>query len=127
MNSSCSHGSSGSDASMDEKKMRRRISNRESARRSRMKKQKHLQDLTTEMGKLERERAEISQACSAKTRSHLALRSENDALLSEKVALTDYLNSIEAAMGKFKECSEAAEPCLVHGQLQQITTSSAGI
>lgn len=74
-----------------------------------MKQQKHLQDLATEVGKLERERDEISEACIAKSRNHLVLRSENNALLAEKTALIDYLNSVNAVIGKFKEGSRRAE------------------
>ncbi|PKI63674.1 bZIP transcription factor 53-like [Punica granatum] len=127
---SCSQGSSGSDASVDEKKRRRMISNRESARRSRMKKQKQLQDLTTEIGTLERQKNEIVQACSAKTQNHLVLRSENEALLAEKMALTNRLNNINSVVWKFNESgwslrdrSEVQEPWQVHSPSQQIMTS----
>ncbi|KAK4759334.1 hypothetical protein SAY87_022465 [Trapa incisa] len=91
-------GSSESEASVDEKKMRRRMSNRESARRLRMKKQKHLQDLIVEMGKLEREKKEMLSACRDKERDHLILQGENGALLAEKAALSGYLRRMKALM-----------------------------
>ncbi|KAK4797542.1 hypothetical protein SAY86_029868 [Trapa natans] len=125
-------GSSGSETSVDEKKRRRMNSNRESARRSRMKKQKHLQDLIAEMGRLERERREMLSICDDKTKGHLILEAENGALLAEKAALAGYLGHLEALMiRKFKEaggqCSGVQEPWQVHYPPLHVAASNTGV
>ncbi|XP_030474598.1 bZIP transcription factor 53-like [Syzygium oleosum] len=134
---SLAQGSSGSEADArylgtDEKKRRRMQSNRESARRSRMRKQKHLEDLTREIGELERENREIVKAYNAKAKAHLGLQSENDALLDEKAALMDHLNGMESIIGNFNKngpCqrfgSGVQEPWLVHSPSQQIMASAS--
>lgn len=130
--------SSGSDidaryAAMDEKKRRRMISNRESARRSRMKKQKHVRDLTTEIGRFERERNEIAKAIDAKEQRWAVLQAENDVLQAEKAALTDYLENIEGVLKTYKEHSwifrqgkEVQEPWQVHNPSQEAASASNG-
>ncbi|XP_030539939.2 bZIP transcription factor 2-like [Rhodamnia argentea] len=134
---SLAQGSSGSEADAkhlgsNEKKRRRMLSNRESARRSRMRKQKHLEDLTREMGELERENREIVRAYEAKSRCHLGLQWENDALLAEKAALENYLNSMESIISSFRQngqCqrlgSGVQEPWLVHSPSQQMVASAS--
>lgn len=108
------------------------LSNRESAKRSRMRKQKHLEDLTREIGELERENREIVRAYKTKSQGHLGLQSENDALLAEKAVLEDYLNSMEAVIGNSKQngqCprfgSGVQEPWQVHSPSQQIMASAS--
>ncbi|KAK9930700.1 hypothetical protein M0R45_027729 [Rubus argutus] len=55
--------SSGSDGSaVDDKKRKKMLSNRESARRSRMKKQKHVEELTVEISRLQMSNNQIQQS-----------------------------------------------------------------
>ncbi|KAJ0086505.1 hypothetical protein Patl1_08787 [Pistacia atlantica] len=86
---------------MDEKKQRRMISNRESARRSRWRKKRHLENLTEELNQLKVENQELKNRLSwVLNKSHVVLR-ENERLTSEFVALwgrLSELNQISAAM-----------------------------
>ncbi|KAF7852032.1 hypothetical protein BT93_L1124 [Corymbia citriodora subsp. variegata] len=132
-------GSSGSEADArylgtDDKKRKRMLSNRESARRSRMRKQKHLEDLTREIGELERENRDIIKAFNAKMQGQLGLRSENEALLAEKAALMNHLNGMESIIGSFNKngpCqrfgSGVQEPWQVHSPSQQQIMASASM
>lgn len=134
---SLTQGSSESDADArylgsDEKKRKRMLSNRESARRSRMRKQKHLEDLTREMGALERENREIIKAYKEKVHGHLGLQSENEALLAEKAALMNHLNGMESMIGSFNKSgpcqrfsSAVQEPWQAHSSSQQIMASAS--
>ncbi|KAF3456340.1 hypothetical protein FNV43_RR00990 [Rhamnella rubrinervis] len=99
VSSSSSSSSSGSDSkapsvSVDEKKQRRMISNRESARRSRIRKQKLVVDLANEKAMLEKQLVEGYKEYSAITKGHFRLQSENDILMSEKMRLINHLEKV---------------------------------
>lgn len=94
-----SSSSSGSDSkalsvSVDEKKKRRMISNRESARRSRIRKQKLVVDLANEKAMLEKRLVDGYNEYSAITKGHFTLQSENDILISEKMRLINHLEKV---------------------------------
>ncbi|KAJ9681758.1 hypothetical protein PVL29_017911 [Vitis rotundifolia] len=81
-------------AMMDEKKRRRMLSNRESARRSRMKKQKLSEDLISEVSRLQNLNKEIKQTIDATTQGYRNFVSENNVLVAQKMELVDRLNSL---------------------------------
>ena len=85
--------SSGSD--IDEKKRKRKLSNRESARRSRLKKQKMMEDTIHEISTLERRIKEYSERCKVAKRRLDSLESENVSLRSEKTWLLNYVSDLE--------------------------------
>ncbi|XP_013595315.1 PREDICTED: basic leucine zipper 1-like [Brassica oleracea var. oleracea] len=85
--------SSGSD--IDEKKRKRKLSNRESARRSRLKKQKLMEDTIIEISTLERRIKENNERCKVARRRLDSLESENVALRSEKTWLLSYVSDLE--------------------------------
>ncbi|KAJ4877738.1 Basic leucine zipper 1 [Raphanus sativus] len=85
--------SSGSD--IDEKKRKRKLSNRESARRSRLKKQKMMEDTIHEISTLERRIKEYSERCKVARRRLDSVESENAALRSEKTWLSSYVRDLE--------------------------------
>ncbi|EEF43071.1 Ocs element-binding factor, putative [Ricinus communis] len=100
--------SSGSDVDapkvmIDEKKRKRMISNRESARRSRMKKQKHMEDLISEKAELERKLHEDNQKCKAILQAHLVLESENKVLRAKKMELIQHLNCLHQILESYKK------------------------
>lgn len=87
---------------MDQRKRKRMISNRESARRSRMKKQKQLDDLAAQVALLSRERQQIATAVNITTQELLAVEAENAVLSAQAGELSrrlDSLNEIIAFLG----------------------------
>ncbi|XP_040993553.1 bZIP transcription factor 44-like [Juglans microcarpa x Juglans regia] len=100
--------SSGSEADaikyglMDEKKRKRMQSNRESAKRSRMKQQKKMEDLVDEKAMLLRELKKNSASYSGRERGWHSLESENNLLIAEKMCLAkrlDKFNSLIVNLG----------------------------
>ncbi|PQP93467.1 basic leucine zipper 8 [Prunus yedoensis var. nudiflora] len=80
---SCSEGSNRAVYSVDEKKLRRKTSNRESARRSRWRKKRHFEDLTNDVNRLKVENRELKNRLGVVAQKcHVTWR-ENDRLTSE--------------------------------------------
>ncbi|XP_059647653.1 bZIP transcription factor 44-like [Cornus florida] len=106
---------------MDQRKRKRMISNRESARRSRMRKQKHLDDLRGELGLLRKENNQIITSMSVTTQHYMSIESDNSVLraqvaeLSHRLeALNEIISLSEAISGGFGVVEEpygvVAEP-----------------
>ena len=81
-------------AMMDEKKRKRMLSNRESARRSRMKKQKLGEDLINEISRLQNSNKELVQKIDFTTQGYQNFAAENNVLMAQKMELVDRLNSL---------------------------------
>uniref|UniRef100_A0A1J3JSG7 Basic leucine zipper 1 n=1 Tax=Noccaea caerulescens TaxID=107243 RepID=A0A1J3JSG7_NOCCA len=88
--------SSGSD--IDEKKRKRKLSNRESARRSRLKKQKLMEETIQEISSLERRIKESSERCKVVRQRLDSVEYENAVLISEKMWLSSYISDLENMM-----------------------------
>ncbi|KAF9674261.1 hypothetical protein SADUNF_Sadunf10G0109000 [Salix dunnii] len=130
-------GSSGSEidppnAMVDEKRRKRMISNRESARRSRMKRQKHMEDLVTEKSFLERKIYEDNKKHVALWQRHFALESENKVLTDEKLKLAEYLKNLQQVLASYNATASDQDlevsdrflnPWQVHGSVKSITAS----
>ncbi|CAO2818727.1 unnamed protein product [Amaranthus hypochondriacus] len=102
--------SSGSDsdpryANMDERKRKRMISNRESARRSRMKKQQHLDELIKEATQLKSQNVEISKKIDAVSQLYIGFQSENNVLKAQIMELTDRLRSLNSVLQFMQDTS----------------------
>ncbi|XP_058081318.1 basic leucine zipper 4-like [Magnolia sinica] len=97
----------------DERKRRRMISNRESARRSRMRKQRHLEDLRNQVNRLRAENREASNRLGLVLHHYHAFRRENDRLLAESAGLRQRLLDIHRI--------------LVFRQLQHLVSSNEQI
>lgn len=78
----------------DERKRRRMISNRESARRSRMRKQKHLENLRNQVNRLRIENRELMNRLRFVLYHFHCVRTDNDRLRSEYSMLRKKLSSI---------------------------------
>ncbi|KAB1210130.1 Ocs element-binding factor 1 [Morella rubra] len=122
--------SSGSDsdpryAAVDERKRKRMLSNRESARRSRVRKQKQLEDLTNEVSRLQMGNSQLVQSINAKEQAYVAFESANNVLRAQTMELTDRLRSLNSVLQIIEEVSgfavdipEIPDPLLNPWQLQ---------
>ncbi|KAJ8430832.1 hypothetical protein Cgig2_034159 [Carnegiea gigantea] len=98
-----------------ERKQRRMISNRESARRSRMRKQRHLDELWSQVVWLRSENHQLIDKLNRVTESHDRVLQENVQLKEEaselRQMLTDMqLNSPYSPLGSLEEVADAACP-----------------
>ncbi|CAL0316491.1 unnamed protein product [Lupinus luteus] len=99
-----SSGSEGGDpATIDERKRKRMISNRESARRSRLRKQKLLEDLTEEVNRLQGASKEIIETIKKKEDAYLKMESANNILRAQTMELTDRLQSLNSIIKRAEE------------------------
>ena len=79
---------------MDQRKRKRMQSNRESARRSRMRKQKHVNDLMAEVAQLSKENNQILTRTSITTQYYLNIEAENSVLRAQMDELSQRLQSL---------------------------------
>lgn len=78
---------------MDERKRRRMISNRESARRSRMRKQRHLENLRNQLNKCRIENRELNNRLQFILNHCNRIRTENEWLRSERTLLRQKMSN----------------------------------
>jgi len=102
----------------DQKKRKRMQSNRESARRSRMKKQQHMEDLSNQIEQLKKENVQISTNVGVTTQMYLNVESENAILrvqmaeLSHRLqSLNDIIHYIESSNSLFQETDQLFNDC----------------
>ncbi|XP_077252686.1 bZIP transcription factor 44-like [Tasmannia lanceolata] len=89
---------------MDERKRKRMLSNRESARRSRLRKQEHLDDLMTRVGQLRKENDQIIASLNLTTQHFLNVEVENSVLRTQMIELSNRLQSLNEIL----ECMNGA-------------------
>ncbi|CAL0305779.1 unnamed protein product [Lupinus luteus] len=97
--SSISQGSNRAVYSTEERKMRRMHSNRESARRSRSRKKRHLENITREANRLRIENRELKNRLSSTMHHHLFLSLQNEKLKSESIDLMSKLLDLYQILG----------------------------
>nr|GMD19937.1 bZIP transcription factor 53-like [Ipomoea batatas]GMD77085.1 bZIP transcription factor 53-like [Ipomoea batatas]GME09868.1 bZIP transcription factor 53-like [Ipomoea batatas] len=85
-------------AMYDEKKRKRMISNRESARRSRMRKQQHVEELCSQRTLLENEQSISKQQIETLSEGLARLSAENDVLRAQYAELADRLQSMNSLL-----------------------------
>lgn len=95
---------------MEERKRRRMISNRESARRSRMRKQKHLVNLRFQVNRFRMENRELNHKLQFLVHHRNRVRTENDWLRSEQTRLRQRLYNITQIL-VLQPFSSSAWPC----------------
>eukprot|EP01018_Ginkgo_biloba_P008430 Gb_29784 [translate_table: standard] len=83
---------------IDERKQKRMLSNRESARRSRMRKQQHLDELRGQAAHLIAENNHIHTKFNITSQSYLQLQEENSVLRSHAMDLSLKLQSLNVAL-----------------------------
>ncbi|KAG2705705.1 hypothetical protein I3760_05G068800 [Carya illinoinensis] len=82
-------------ALMDLRKRKRMISNRESARRSRMRKQQHLDELTAQVAQLRKDNHQIITSVSFTTQQYMTIEAENSILRAQVGELSHRLHSLD--------------------------------
>ncbi|GMJ09224.1 basic region/leucine zipper motif 53 [Hibiscus trionum] len=90
-------------ANIDERKRKRMLSNRESARRSRMRKQKQLEDLVEEVSALQKGNTQILENISVATQRYIEMQSANNVLRAQAMELTDRLRSLNSVLHIMEE------------------------
>ncbi|CAL1398695.1 unnamed protein product [Linum trigynum] len=85
-------------ANVDERKRKRMISNRESARRSRMRKQKQVEDLVKETAQLQKENAQLGQQIEVSGQRFREIDSANNIMRAQAMELTDRLRSLNSVL-----------------------------
>ncbi|KAK1356852.1 Common plant regulatory factor 6 [Heracleum sosnowskyi] len=113
MASSQTQISSGSDgdlryAKFDERKRKRMISNRESARRSRMKKQQRVDELFGETSRLQSQNKVVTDKINQATDMFVSVASENNVLRAQLSELSDRLYSLNTVLSIVEEVSGLA-------------------
>lgn len=81
-------------ALMDQKKRKRMQSNRDSARRSRMRKQQHLDELMAQVSQLREENGQILTSLNITTQQYLGVEAENSVLRIQMMELSTRLQSL---------------------------------
>ncbi|KAK9053846.1 hypothetical protein SSX86_024921 [Deinandra increscens subsp. villosa] len=90
------------DGLMDEKKRKRKESNRESARRSRMRKQQHTNDLTAESNKIKNSNDQIRATINDTMLRFVEIEAENSVLRAQVTELTQRLDSLNEILNYIK-------------------------
>lgn len=89
-----SQGQNSGSELIDQRKQKRMQSNRESARRSRMRKQKHLDDLMAQANELRKENSKFITSLNHTTQQYLAVEADNSVLRTQMMELTNRLQSL---------------------------------
>ncbi|PKA52756.1 Ocs element-binding factor 1 [Apostasia shenzhenica] len=119
---------------VDQKKRRRMLSNRESARRSRMRKQQHLDELVNEVARLKEENSQVAAKVKMNGENYARLEAENMVMRSQVFELTErlqfmksLLKLVEAASGMAMEIPEIPDPLLKPWKFSCLTNSIASV
>ncbi|KAL0391181.1 UNVERIFIED_CONTAM: bZIP transcription factor 53 [Sesamum calycinum] len=90
---------------IDERKRKRKLSNRESARRSRMRKQQHLDELIGQVNQMQEENKKLREMIDGASQLYLNFASENNVLRAQLAELTDRLRSLNSVLQIASEVS----------------------
>ncbi|KAE9603560.1 putative transcription factor bZIP family [Lupinus albus] len=79
---------------MDQRKNKRKVSNRESARRCRMRKQNHIDDMMNQVSQLTKDKSEILTSVNITTQHYLNVEAENSILRAQIIELNQRFESL---------------------------------
>ncbi|MBA0790726.1 hypothetical protein Gohar_015357 [Gossypium harknessii] len=94
-----------SSSDSDERKRKRMLSNRESARRSRIRKQKQLEDLVNEVSALQKDNGQLSEKINFATQRYAEMECANNVLRAQAMELTERLRSLNSVLHIVEEVS----------------------
>ncbi|GMJ01023.1 basic region/leucine zipper motif 53 [Hibiscus trionum] len=92
-------------SNMDEKKRKRMLLNRESARRSRVRKQKQLEDFVNEVSALQKDIGQLSEKINVATQRYIEMENGNNVLRAQAMELTERLRSLNSVLHIVEEVS----------------------
>ncbi|XP_028797217.1 basic leucine zipper 4-like [Neltuma alba] len=101
------------DSVTEDRKRRRMISNRESARRSRMRKQRHLENLRNQLNRFRVENRDLNNRMQFLLHLTNRVRTENEWLRSERIMLRQKLSTLTQYLmfQRLQPVSSSAWPC----------------
>ncbi|CAN6204112.1 unnamed protein product [Urochloa humidicola] len=109
-------------AQMERRRKRRKESNRESARRSRLRKQQHLDDLTSQVKQLKDQNKQLSMALSITSQNLVAVQAQNSVLQTQKMELDSRLGALTEILCYMNTSASAStNPAMVNN----ITSSNS--
>ncbi|KAL4385601.1 hypothetical protein GQ457_15G021040 [Hibiscus cannabinus] len=85
-------------ANIDEKERKRMLSNRDSARRSRIRKQKQLEDFVNEVSALQKENGQLSEKINVASRRYMEMENANKVLRAQAMELSERLGSLNSML-----------------------------
>ncbi|CAL0327017.1 unnamed protein product [Lupinus luteus] len=91
---------------MDQRKNKRKLSNRESARRCRMRKQNHIDDMMNQVSQLTKENSEILTSVNITTQHYVNIEAQNSILRVQMVELNQRLQSLNNIMNLINTTSK---------------------
>ncbi|KAK6939433.1 Basic-leucine zipper domain [Dillenia turbinata] len=101
---------------MDQRKRKRMQSNRESAKRSRMRKQKHMDDLMAQVAHLRNENNQILATINITTQHYLTVEAENSVLRAQMAELSNRLDSLNEILNYINTNNGIYETITEHHQ-----------
>ncbi|KAL8459034.1 hypothetical protein ACS0TY_035655 [Phlomoides rotata] len=110
-----------SGSEMEQRKRKRMESNRESARRSRMKKQKHLDDLKAQVYQISEKNKQISSSINVSTQQYVKVDAENSILRAQMTELSQRLQSLNEILNFINSAADGGGSSVVEAEefLQQ--------
>ncbi|KAL2921642.1 bZIP transcription factor 44 [Bienertia sinuspersici] len=90
---------------MDERKRKRMQSNRESARRSRMRKQKHLDDLMAQVSNVRKTNNQLLNSINITNQQFVKVEAENSVLRAQMSELSSRLQSLNEIINALNSCT----------------------
>ncbi|GMI82544.1 basic leucine-zipper 44 [Hibiscus trionum] len=90
---------------MDQRKRKRKESNRESARRSRMRKQQHLDDLMAQVTQLSEDNNQILTSINFTTHHYMNIQAQNSVLRAQLTELSQRLDSLNQILSNLNATS----------------------
>ncbi|CAH9080942.1 unnamed protein product [Cuscuta epithymum] len=90
---------------MNERKRKRMQSNRESARRSRMRKQQHLDEMMVQAAQLKQENNQILERMNITTQHYMRVEAENSVLRAQMMELSQRLQSLNDILSSMNPSS----------------------
>lgn len=94
---------------MDQKKRKRMDSNRESARRLRIRKQKHLDNLNSQAAQLRKENKQILERVDVAAQHFRSVEAENSVLRAQMTELSQRLESLNEILGYICCCTSTTD------------------